>query len=558
MALANSKGHEKGLGNETLWYFGGEARTSSGQDSNTWTNALVSLTLEDDWQTGTPPLQLVQADTGNYSAPPAVTLGALWASADGNTLYQYGGSFSDSPSVPPPVQRTFAYDIQGDRWSVAETSRDIGNVAEGQPALVPGQGTDGENVGYYSHGHQDDHTTSQWSNQIDRIYLNSMVQFDMGDQKFSNITSYSSAAKTSNTSTALTNPVSRADGTLTYVPNLGTDGKGILVSIGGATETQYVDNSVLDVYDIGAQGWTRQATTGTTMGRRVNHCSVRGSAKVDGVQVHHIFSYGGQALNQTERDSAMYILTIKEDTYTWSFVGDALPGQPTGRAGHQCALQGSQMIVMGGLTRDDVICEQPGIFVYNTSSSSWQSSYQANTVFTTPTLLANITGGIGTGYSTSGAGSASGGDGSSDPDTSGSNRGGGGGSSRSSGDSGGGGGGGGTSIGAIVGGVVGGVLGLALLALIAFWLVRRKKREREDARTAEKSRLAGRSDSGSQQNSIGSEFPSSSMYDMRRMSAGQVEPAHDDVEDEMLGRDIYIASGMAPRRELRVVNADGD
>jgi hypothetical protein len=52
-----------------------------------------------------------------------------------------------------------------------------------------------------------------------------------------------------------------------YVPNLGTDKKGILVSIGGATDQRYVDNSVLDVYDIGAQGWTKQSTLGDTMGK---------------------------------------------------------------------------------------------------------------------------------------------------------------------------------------------------------------------------------------------------------------------------------------------------
>ncbi|GAA5891453.1 hypothetical protein JCM6882_004475 [Rhodosporidiobolus microsporus] len=575
MALANARG---GSNASTLYYFGGEAQTSENQQEDTWTNALVSLSLEDDWQTGTPPIQLVQGDNGNYSSPPAVTLGALWASADGDTLYQYAGSFSDSPAVPPPEQRTFAYSIQDDQWSVVDTQGDdIGNVAEGQPAIVPGQGENGENVGYYSHGHQDLHTTEGWSNQIARIYLNTMVRFDMGSKTMTNITSYSSAAQTSNSSTPLTNPVSRADGTLTWVPNLGTDQKGILVSIGGATSEAYVDNSVLDVYDIGAQGWTRQATGGHTLDRRVNHCAVRASAKVDGVQVHHIITYGGQQLNQSERDSSIYILTIRENTYTWTFVGNDLSGQPNGRAGQQCALQGNQLIVVGGLTRDDVICEQPGVFVLNTSSMTWQSQYKAGTTFSTPEIVAEIAGGIGTGYSSSGAGSAIGGDGSSDPDTSGSSGGGGGGNGSGS-DSGGGG--GGTNVGAIAGGVVGGVVGLALFGLLAFLLMRRKKKQRqqEEERAAEKKRLAGRSDSGSsggrfagfafpgekghrQHGSVGSEFPPSSMHDFAERRGSFVDgpataTAGEDPEQEFLGRDTYIASGLAPRRELRVVNAD--
>lgn len=44
-----------------------------------------------------------------------------------------------------------------------------------------------------SYGHQDDHTTEGWSNQIARIYLNSMVQFDLGSHTFTNITSVSTS-----------------------------------------------------------------------------------------------------------------------------------------------------------------------------------------------------------------------------------------------------------------------------------------------------------------------------------------------------------------------------
>lgn len=61
----------------------------------------------------------------------------------------------------------------------------------------------------------------------------------------------------------------------------------------------------------------------------------------------------------------------------------------------------------------------------------------------------------------------------------------------------------------------------------------------------------------SQQPSNGSEFPPGAMeaFEGRRQS-GVLGPADDDVEDQMLGRDTYIASGLAPRRELRVVNGD--
>ena len=124
---------------------------------------------------------------GSHSA-----VGALWASADGNRLYSWGGQFQDTPSLDPPPARTFMYDIQKGDWSIVQTQGDdIGSAAEGQPAIVPLLGEGGDNVAYYSYGHQDDHTTEGWSNQIARLYLNSMVQFDLGSHKFTNITSVS-------------------------------------------------------------------------------------------------------------------------------------------------------------------------------------------------------------------------------------------------------------------------------------------------------------------------------------------------------------------------------
>ncbi|GAA5843313.1 hypothetical protein JCM9279_002058 [Rhodotorula babjevae] len=581
MAVANAAGTSSSSNGtssaSTLWYYGGQAKLESSQTSDWWTNALVALPLDQDWATGTPPLKLVEADNGNYSFPPAVSLGALWASADGGTLYQWGGQFQDNPDVPPPEARTFKYAIESGEWSVVETQGDeVGNAAEGQPAIVPNQGANGDNVAYYSYGHLDDHTTEGWSNQVARLYLDSMIQFDLGGSPptMRNISSYSSDAVTSNSSTPESNPLSRADGSLTYVPGLGTDGKGILVSIGGATQTQYVeDGSTLDVFDIGRSGWTKQSTLGARFGSRINHCAVRGSAKVHGKQTHNIILYGGQRLNQTARDSRVYVLTIADDVYTFTDVGE-LPGAPTGRAGHQCAIAGDQLIVVGGLTRDDVLCEQPGVFVLNTSSMTWASEYKANSIFSTPAIVANITGGIGTGYSTSGAGSATGGDGADDPDTSGSTDETSTGPGSAAGGSGDDGGDGGSSLGAIVGGVVGGIAALALLALAWFFLVHRKKKREREAAEHEKALIdansaAGRSDSGSShghfgfngekfgpRESYGSTYPP---WDRRGSgSVGHAGPAPDDVEESTRGFDTFISTGLAPKRELRVVNADDD
>ncbi|CEQ41658.1 SPOSA6832_03417 [Sporobolomyces salmonicolor] len=634
MAIANSPG-SSGNGSSSLYYYGGQAMTN--------------------WPTGTPNIRLVQEDNGNYSYPPAVArafpalpshpspesppsshsrhrrlahtlspdflalaVGALWTSANGQTLYQYGGQFSDSPTVPPPAENVFAYDIPSNSWSVVQTNGvRVGRVAEGCPAIVPAQGTDGDNVGYSTQG---------WSNEIARIYLNSMAKFDLGSKSWTNITSYSGDASTSNTSTPIT-PLNRADGTLTYVPDLGTDNKGILVSIGGATDSQYVDNSVLDVFDIGTGGWTKQSTLGDTIGAKARSHFPRTLQIADTFQrifrwrqvlastiapfeepqrsmasrrticanllslpfhpamaepgSSRSFVYGGQQLNQSDRDSAMYILSIQQNSYTWSYVGDDLSGQPPGRAGHQCALSGNQLIVVGGLIAGDVLCEQPG--------SAWQSNFQAGSTFSTPALVANITGGIGTGSSTSGAGSATGGNGSSDPDTSGGTDSG---STSPSGTT-------GSSdhsktdIGAIAGGIVGGVVGLALLALLLLMLMRKRRRERavEDGHQ-QRDKLGtgakpGRSDSGSSRFAFPYEkhrphdsrspgYTDNGVYNgvygavNNRDSHGLTnDPARravvtgpfaiaepDDVEEETRHMEAAFSSSLVPKRELRVFNAD--
>jgi hypothetical protein len=55
-----------------------------------------------------------------------------------------------------------------------------------------------------------------------------------------------------------------------------------------------IDNSALDVFDLSTKTWVKQATQGSIPSPRINHCSVRGTAKVNGNPIHQIFVYGGQ------------------------------------------------------------------------------------------------------------------------------------------------------------------------------------------------------------------------------------------------------------------------
>lgn len=67
-------------------------------------------------------------------------MGALWPSLDEKLLFTYGGELSDSPSVPPPAQATFQFDISRGVWSVAGTSGVVTRAAEGASAYGSGVG----------------------------------------------------------------------------------------------------------------------------------------------------------------------------------------------------------------------------------------------------------------------------------------------------------------------------------------------------------------------------------------------------------------------------------
>lgn len=65
----------------------GDAKTSTDQTAGTRTNALVSLDITKDFSIANPPFNLVQADNGNPYDPPQTSLGAMWSSTDGKSLF---------------------------------------------------------------------------------------------------------------------------------------------------------------------------------------------------------------------------------------------------------------------------------------------------------------------------------------------------------------------------------------------------------------------------------------------------------------------------------------
>ncbi|KAK5075551.1 hypothetical protein LTR64_001758 [Lithohypha guttulata] len=356
--------------NGTVYYYGGRATTSADQTTNQWNNDLFSVDLTKSWQISSPSITGLPTPSG----PPAVSLGYLWQSTD--DLFLYGGQFSDNPAASPVPFSLWSYNVKSSSWTEHDNPRlgdgsAVQRAAEGAGVSVPNKG-----LGYYFGGHLDGYTTQGWSQWIPRVYLPSMLEFTMPgfSNSMANVSPAGSDGAYRNITVGSAGFPERADGSLVYVP--GYSEEGIIVGLAGGTNQSFTQLNVIDVYDIATSRWYKQATEGRTPGVRVNPCAVAATS-ADGSSTQ-IYMYGGQNLipygSQTQYDD-MWILTIP--SFTWIQVD--LDGQsvPPARAGHMCHHWNSQMVSIGGYVGQELSCDSPGVYVFNTSSLQWQSGYAA-------------------------------------------------------------------------------------------------------------------------------------------------------------------------------------
>lgn len=314
-----------------------------------------------------------------------MSLGVLWSSE--TSLVLYGGEFSDSPVAYPPSYSTWIYDIDSSTWQEysnptnspgtnAESGTPVQRAAEGAGITVPGIGR-----GYYFGGHLDGYTTEGWSQSIARIYLTSLLEYTFPGYTNTAIQGNSVAGSGGEYRNITTGGLQdtagfpeRADGVLVYVPGYGK--QGIILGLAGGNNESFTQLNTIDIYDIASSTWYKQATSGPTPPIRVNPCAVAASA-ADGSSVE-VYMYGGQNLipygSQTQY-SDVWILTIP--SFTWIAVDTSTQSVPPARAGHTCNIWNAQMVVVGGYVGTQLECDSPGIYVFNTSSLSWQNQYVA-------------------------------------------------------------------------------------------------------------------------------------------------------------------------------------
>ncbi|KAG4032310.1 hypothetical protein MFRU_007g02180 [Monilinia fructicola] len=371
--------------NGTLYIYGGEATTKSAQTTDTWNNDFVTLDLTRTWQIASPVLSGLPKPSG----PPAVAMGSLWHTHD--SLFLYGGEFSDSPQTSPSAVATWKYDIAAATWTeFSNPQTEAGNGSDVAPADVQraaeGAGLSVPELGrsWYFGGHLDLYTTPGWSNQVARVYLKSLLEFthpgytnDGVDSLGTTRGAGSGGVYRNITQGGLQDDAGfteRADGVLVYVPGWGRDG--LLLGLAGGTNETFTEMNIIDVYDIANSTWYKQSTSGATPPIRVDPCAVVAAAP-DGSSFN-VYLYGGQNLipygNQTQY-SDMWILTIP--SFTWIQVDMYDQSQPPARAGHSCNLWDGQIVVVGGYVGKDISCDSPGIYVFNASSLQWSNTFTA-------------------------------------------------------------------------------------------------------------------------------------------------------------------------------------
>jgi hypothetical protein len=252
-------------------------------------NDFITLDLTKSWQISSPPLSGLEQP----SSPPAIANGYLWHSYD--SLYLYGGEYSDTPPATPDPFALNKYDIASSIWSQQQnpiTSAGINSepaneivqgAAEGAGVSVASLGR-----GWYFGGHLDAFTSTNpsWSIQTPRLYLKSFIEYTFPGYGNPEITSLASEqiAGADGVWRNITNGgvqdengfTERADGLLVYVPSFSDSG--ILLALAGGTNDTFTQMNEVDVFDIATSMWYRQATNGPTPNIRVNACAVVAAA----------------------------------------------------------------------------------------------------------------------------------------------------------------------------------------------------------------------------------------------------------------------------------------
>jgi hypothetical protein len=404
----------------------------------------------------------------------------FWYDQNETGVYAYGGEFSQLNTwVGPgtvPLNNLWKFvplnPGPGGSWQEVDTSADGG----WQRLIRPSGGAvaSAKDVGYNLGGYYDS-WTSQSTSDLGGGFLPAP-----GMQ----ICNFTTNKCSNNSALGYSSNGAFEFGGLVHVPTWGPEG--LVVVIGGQTSPmlnlfsdgqKYQNMANISLFEPTTQQWYYQTSTGEVPPQRDRFCVVGSTAGGDN-GTFEIYMYGGQygagafssASSSTNAASdEVYVLSLP--AFQW-FKAEYTSSDP--RILHTCHALGSQMLSVGGIdpsaaSYQDAIDNSDnftqGIKVFDLTKMQWTNSWDPSLPeYETPEVVNEYTSSAGKNpaswdmpelqaiFNGSGPAKSSGASGSGSK------------SSKS-------------NIGAIVGGVVGGVLGLALIGLIAFYLLYWKNRK---------------------------------------------------------------------------------
>ncbi|KAL8367032.1 hypothetical protein RB595_007605 [Gaeumannomyces hyphopodioides] len=363
------------LGNN-LYIFGGDVSQKSDVFTIDHSNKTLAIPLDEDWnaETVNSKVQTINNQKNFHILRPA-----LWPNPRENGIYSWGGGVTKtSPgrneTLANPRLRVFrkaSPDSLYGTWSSDPTPPGDSQIKFTQESSW----TSCNGVGFIFGGL----TVSQDGSGLPATASPGLVKYDMASHSWKN---ESQVAKKFGSGPRAGN---HARGSAVCLPTLGTQGKGIVVFVGGG---QRDNNDIGDIedlpmdtvyfYDIGSNDLYAQKTTSesSTPLARQAPCAV--AAQSSNNRSYEIFVFGGAG----ERPANTHILTIPG--FRWFHAG--YPGADTAepRCNHACVVAGNrQMIsvggtkVIGGKHYEDKDPWGNGIKVFDMVNLKWSNQYNS-------------------------------------------------------------------------------------------------------------------------------------------------------------------------------------
>ncbi|KAF2651405.1 hypothetical protein K491DRAFT_665552 [Lophiostoma macrostomum CBS 122681] len=376
-------GHQTAVVDRQLYIDGGYVNWSPVSDSSiNYTSTWLRNGHLDTENEGFPQESLL---TKNATVP-SVAGGILWPDTANKILYSYGGEYGNGQ---PEDYKMWYYDIVYNTWNVSNsTETDIQRAAWGAGATAQDRA-----LGFYYGG---------WLN-------NKSVPYYASETALSTLLIYDMLADTFRNETG-PDDIPRAEGAMVYLPT----GAGMLVYFGGIQ--QPYGNSTIEganmtdihMYSIFDNKWYTEKATGDVPDPRRRFCA--GVAWSDDRSSYNIYIFGGASVGDGVGFGDVYVLSLPSYRWIKFWPTDADNNfDPTGtHHSLTCDVVNSQMIIMGGQFTQKTACDAPAMYGQhgldlgksNPSQAKWATFNPSLTTYQVPAEITSTIGGSGAGGAT--------------------------------------------------------------------------------------------------------------------------------------------------------------